>query len=61
MEVTMISRGVEISIPGGVAEAEDAFWRLPILFLYILRMTFSRTDGDDVYAVTAAAPMSSFY
>ena len=36
------------------------FWWLPILPLYILRMTFSRMDGYDLYSVTAAAPMTSF-
>jgi len=45
MEVTMISRGLEISIAGGVAETEDGF---------------SRTEGDDLYSVTAPAPMTSF-
>jgi len=32
MELTMISRGVEISIAGGVAETEDANYCDPFLF-----------------------------
>jgi len=61
MEVTMISRDIEISIAGGVAETKDAYWRLLILPLYILRTTFSWMDSDNVYGVMAAAPMTSFY
>jgi len=30
MEVTMISRGVEISIAGGVAETEDGRWPIEL-------------------------------
>jgi len=34
MGVTMISRGVEISIAGGVAETEDALTTVTFLFLF---------------------------
>jgi len=51
--------GDEISIAVAVGEMVCAFWRLPILPLYILQTTFSRTDSDDVYHVTAAAPWTS--
>jgi len=36
MEVTMISRGVEISIAGGVAETEDVNYCDPVSSLYRL-------------------------
>jgi len=37
------------------------FWRSAVLPIYILRTKFSRMDGDDVYSVLAATPMTSFY
>ena len=56
----MISRDIEISIAGGGAETKDDTWPSLMPPLYILRMTSGRTDGDDVYGVMAAAPMTSF-
>ena len=42
MEVTIISRGVEISIAGGVAETEDANYcdRFFLLFLNLAYLLF---------------------
>jgi len=40
MEVTMISRGVEISIAGGVAETEDGNYSDRFFFLFFLFFSF---------------------
>jgi len=40
MEVTMISRGVEISIAGGVAETEDANYCHCFLLFFIFYFLF---------------------
>jgi len=40
MEVTMISRGVEISIAGGVAETEDANYCDRFFFFFFLFFSF---------------------
>ena len=46
---------------GETTDGQPPIWRLPMLPLYILPTTFSRTDGDDVYGVMAATTMTSFY
>jgi len=40
MEVTMISRGVEISIAGGVAETEDALTTVTFFFYFYFFLFF---------------------
>jgi len=40
MEVTMISRGVEISIAGGVAETEDALTTVTFFFFFLFFFFF---------------------
>jgi len=47
MEVTMISRGVEISIAGGVAETEDGPPNLPYYIEY--RITIPRIPTTKVW------------
>jgi len=41
MDVTMISRGVEISIAGGVAETEDALTTVTFFFFFFFSFFFS--------------------
>jgi len=40
MEVTMISRGVEIAIAGGVAETEDALTTVTFFYFYFYFFIF---------------------
>jgi len=62
MEVTMISRGVEISIAGGVAETEDdtycdRFFRFFLFFSISILNSFYRGHGTTVLNLTVLGTM----
>jgi len=58
MEVTMISRGVEISIAGGVAETQDVHKLAKGSHLYILRAGSILIDSRDVFGIMSKVRMT---